>query len=48
MMSPNTLPNGRGWRSSARARSGVSDAKARQMGLHCLILQASRKATMGL
>src|SRR5882757_3432603 len=30
MIPPSTLPNGRGWRSSARARSGVSDAKARQ------------------
>lgn len=29
-------------------RSGVSDAKARQTGLHCLTLHASRKATTGL
>ncbi len=48
IISPSMLPNGLGWRSSARACSGSRDANARQIGMHCLILHSSRRATTGL
>ena len=48
MRSPNTLPNGLGRRSAARAWSGIDDANACQIGLLCLTLYSLRSMAMGL